>query len=179
MRTNHQKSRTSENGRSEKEKEDKKREREGANWRKKDWKRRWLSRETFYTVCQCLGKEHKKSDEEENEDAFPSSSQNQHQQQQQQQQQNFALVAKFGFSSLSRHAGSRQMHLRLLRFLRLVVRRHCRRRQNLRVGYSRAYANIDIDAALLKSNADSTTGKKKKNNKGTPLFSSSIGRRHV
>jgi hypothetical protein len=47
--------------------------------------------------------------------------------------------------------------------------------------------HIDFDSALSKSNEEMVTttttttngGKKKKNSKGTPLFSSSVGRRHV
>jgi len=45
--------------------------------------------------------------------------------------------------------------------------------------------HIDFDSALSKSNEEMVTttttngGKKKKNSKGTPLFSSSVGRRRV
>ena len=128
-----------------------------------------------------LGQGNTKSDEEENEDAFPSSSQNQHQQQQQQQQQNFALVAKFGFGarfhdmpSLAPDASSTSAFPSLGGPSSLPT--SSKPSSWVQPAHTQ---HIDIDAALLKSNADSTTGKKKKNNKGTPLFSSSIGRRHV
>ena len=124
-----------------------------------------------------LGREQNEDNDEETiveeSDAMLSSSQNQH------RQQNFANVAKFGFGarfhdmpSLAPDASSTSAFPSLGRPITVSASKPPSWAQPAHTEH------IDIDAALSKSNAE-TTGKKKKNNKGTPLFSSSVGRRHI
>jgi len=106
---------------------------------------------------------------------------------QQQQQQNFANVAKFGFGarfhdmpSLAPDASSTSAFPSLGEPATMSASKSPNWAQP-------AYMeHIDFDSALSKSNEEMVTtttttngGKKKKNSKGTPLFSSSVGRRHV
>jgi hypothetical protein len=122
--------------------------------------------------------------EKEMDDIFSSSPH----QQQQQQQQNFANVAKFGFGarfhdmpSLAPDASSTSAFPSLGEPATMSASKSPNWAQP-------AYMeHIDFDSALSKSNEEMVTttttttngGKKKKNSKGTPLFSSSVGRRHV
>ena len=120
--------------------------------------------------------------EKEMDDIFSSSPHQQHQQ----QQQNFANVAKFGFGarfhdmpSLAPDASSTSAFLSLGEPATMSASKSPNWAQP-------AYMeHIDFDSALSKSNEEMVTttttngGKKKKNSKGTPLFSSSVGRRRV
>ena len=120
--------------------------------------------------------------EKEMDDIFSSSPHQQHQQ----QQQNFANVAKFGFGarfhdmpSLAPDASSTSAFPSLGEPATMSASKSPNWAQP-------AYMeHIDFDSALSKSNEEMVTttttngGKKKKNSKGTPLFSSSVGRRRV
>ena len=122
--------------------------------------------------------------EKEMDDIFSSSP---HHQQQQQQQQNFANVAKFGFGarfhdmpSLAPDASSTSAFPSLGEPATMSASKSPNWAQPAHMEH------IDFDSALSKSNEEMVTtmatrngGKKKKNSKGTPLFSSSVGRRHV
>ena len=106
---------------------------------------------------------------------------------QQQQQQNFANVAKFGFGarfhdmpSLAPDASSTSAFPSLGEPATMSASKSPNWAQPAHMEH------IDFDSALSKSNEEMVTttatrngGKKKKNSKGTPLFSSSVGRRHV
>ena len=122
-------------------------------------------------------------DEKEMDDIFSSSP---HHHQQQQQQQNFANVAKFGFGarfhdmpSLAPDASSTSAFPSLGEPATMSASKSPNWAQPAHMEH------IDFDSALSKSNEEMVTtattngGKKKKNSKGTPLFSSSVGRRHV
>ena len=120
--------------------------------------------------------------EKEMDDIFSSSPHQQHQQ----QQQNFANVAKFGFGarfhdmpSLAPDASSTSAFPSLGEPATMSASKSPNWAQPARMEH------IDFDSALSKSNEEMVTttttngGKKKKNSKGTPLFSSSVGRRRV
>ena len=121
--------------------------------------------------------------EKEMDDIFSSSPHQQHQQ----QQQNFANVAKFGFGarfhdmpSLAPDASSTSAFPSLGEPATMSASKSQNRAQPAHMEH------IDFDSALSKSNEEMVTtttttngGKKKKNSKGTPLFSSSVGRRRV
>ena len=120
--------------------------------------------------------------EKEMDDIFSSSPHQQHQQ----QQQNFANVAKFGFGarfhdmpSLAPDASSTSAFPSLGEPATMSASKSPNWAQPAHMEH------IDFDSALSKSNEEMVTttttngGKKKKNSKGTPLFSSSVGRRRV
>jgi len=159
------------------QKEDKKeREKERKLERERLEKEMIFARDILHRMPKLGREQNEENDEEtieEERDAILSSSQNQ------QRQQNFANVAKFGFGarfhdmpSLAPDASSTSAFPSLGGPTTVSASKPPSWAQPAHTEH------IDIDAALSKSNAE-TTGKKKKNNKGTPLFSSSVGRRHI